>query len=105
MALLLPWEAPGVPSPLGVGAVVCFRAPGPDADQTKSMADASIYRVLLSLVVNLELMDDVEEKKVEKQQGEEGQESNGIPKWNELLGWPSPHWGDSSHLPRPSRRL
>ena len=40
------------------------------------MADASIYRVLLSLVVNLELMDDVEEKKVEKQQGEEGQESN-----------------------------
>ncbi len=23
---------------------------------------------------------------------------NGIPKWNELLGWPSPHWGDSSHL-------
>ena len=58
----MPWEAPGVPSPLGVGAVVCFRAPGPGADQTKSMADASIYRVLLSLVVNLELMDDVEEK-------------------------------------------
>ena len=26
---------------------------------------------------------------------------NGIPKWNELLGWPSPHWGDSSHLQYP----
>ena len=59
----MPWEAPGVPSPLGVGAVVCFRAPGPGADQTKSMADASIYRLLLSLVVNLELMDVVKEKK------------------------------------------
>ena len=56
---LLPWEARARRR----WGHVCFRAPGPGADQTKSMADASIYRVLLSLVVNLELMDDVEEKK------------------------------------------
>ena len=57
------FRTPGVPPPLGVGANVCCRAPGPGADQTLFMADASNYRLLLSLVVNLELMDVVKEKK------------------------------------------
>ncbi len=48
--------------------------------------------LLLSLVVNLELMDVVKEKKY-KDNSKEGQESNGIPKWNELLGGTSSHWG------------